>query len=172
LKQAVKQLFFLIGAVTLNSLFLRKDMCSCRKGMQIRCNISYLEEWLKDKNLQSSNAKETLEPLSQAAWLLQVKKITDDDAKEICEHCTSLSTVQQIVKILNSYTPIDDFEKRVSPSFVRKVQAMLNNREDIPQLMLDTKHLFQVTFPFTPSPHALELIQVPSSFRLGFLTRV
>ncbi|NXE67303.1 MYO5C protein, partial [Calcarius ornatus] len=172
LRQAVKQLFFLIGAVTLNSLFLRKDMCSCRKGMQIRCNISYLEEWLKDKNLQSSNAKETLEPLSQAAWLLQVKKITDDDAKEICEHCTSLSTVQQIVKILNSYTPIDDFEKRVTPSFVRKVQAVLNNREDVPQLMLDTKHLFQVTFPFTPSPHALELIQVPSSFKLGFLTRV
>ncbi|NXF74788.1 MYO5C protein, partial [Sclerurus mexicanus] len=171
LKQAVKQLFFLIGAVTLNSLFLRKDMCSCRKGMQIRCNISYLEEWLKDKNLQSSNAKETLEPLSQAAWLLQVKKITDDDAKEICEHCTSLSTVQ-IVKILNSYTPIDDFEKRVTPSFVRKVQAMLNNREDVPQLMLDTKYLFQVTFPFTPSPHALETIQVPSSFKLGFLTRV
>ncbi|NXG02113.1 MYO5C protein, partial [Sakesphorus luctuosus] len=171
LKQAVKQLFFLIGAVTLNSLFLRKDMCSCRKGMQIRCNISYLEEWLKDKNLHSSNAKETLEPLSQAAWLLQVKKITDDDAKEICEHCTSLSTVQ-IVKILNSYTPIDDFEKRVTPSFVRKVQALLNNREDVPQLMLDTKHLFQVTFPFTPSPHALEMIQVPSSFKLGFLTRV
>uniref|UniRef100_A0A8C3BDF0 Myosin VC n=1 Tax=Cairina moschata TaxID=8855 RepID=A0A8C3BDF0_CAIMO len=171
LKQAVKQLFFLIGAVTLNSLFLRKDMCSCRKGMQIRCNISYLEEWLKDKNLQSSNAKETLEPLAQAAWLLQVKKITDDDAKEICEHCTSLSTVQ-IVKILNSYTPIDDFEKRVAPSFVRKVQAMLNNREDVPQLMLDTKYLFQVTFPFTPSPHALEMIQVPSSFKLGFLTRV
>ncbi|NXJ63667.1 MYO5C protein, partial [Rostratula benghalensis] len=171
LKQAVKQLFFLIGAITLNSLFLRKDMCSCRKGMQIRCNISYLEEWLKDKNLQNSSAKETLEPLSQAAWLLQVKKITDDDAKEICEHCTSLSTVQ-IVKILNSYTPIDDFEKRVTPSFVRKVQAMLNNREDAPQLMLDTKYLFQVTFPFTPSPHALEMIQVPSSFKLGFLTRV
>ncbi|KFP76898.1 Unconventional myosin-Vc, partial [Apaloderma vittatum] len=171
LKQTVKQLFFLIGAVTLNSLFLRKDMCSCRKGMQIRCNISYLEEWLKDKNLQSSNAKETLEPLSQAAWLLQVKKITDEDAKEICEHCTSLSAVQ-IVKILNSYTPIDDFEKRVTPSFVRKVQAMLNNREDVPQLMLDTKYVFQVTFPFTPSPHALEMIQVPSSFKLGFLTRI
>uniref|UniRef100_A0A8B9E6J8 Myosin VC n=1 Tax=Anser cygnoides TaxID=8845 RepID=A0A8B9E6J8_ANSCY len=104
LKQAVKQLFFLIGAVTLNSLFLRKDMCSCRKGMQIRCNISYLEEWLKDKNLQSSNAKETLEPLAQAAWLLQVKKITDDDAKEICEHCTSLSTVQVMNHLFYSGT--------------------------------------------------------------------
>ncbi|VTJ70774.1 Hypothetical predicted protein [Marmota monax] len=170
-RQAVKQLFFLIGAVTLNSLFLRKDMCSCRKGMQIRCNISYLEEWLKDKNLQNSLAKETLEPLSQAAWLLQVKKTTDSDAKEIYERCTSLSAVQ-IIKILNSYTPIDDFEKRVTPSFVRKVQALLNSREDSSQLMLDTKYLFQVTFPFTASPHALEMIQIPSSFKLGFLNRL
>jgi len=63
-----------------------------------------LEEWLKDKNLQSSNAKETLEPLSQAAWLLQVKKITDDDAKEICEHCTSLSTVQVMNHLFYSGT--------------------------------------------------------------------
>ncbi|XP_069480944.1 unconventional myosin-Vc isoform X2 [Ambystoma mexicanum] len=171
LKQAVKQLFFLIGTVTLNSLFLRKDMCSCRKGMQIRCNISYLEEWLKEKNMQSSTAKETLEPLSQAAWLLQVKKITDEDAKEIFDRCTALSTVQ-IVKILNSYTPIDDFEKRVPPSFVRKVQSLLSNREDMPHLMLDSKYLFQVTFPFNPSPHALEMVQIPSSLKLGFLTRI
>ncbi|XP_034288553.1 LOW QUALITY PROTEIN: unconventional myosin-Vc [Pantherophis guttatus] len=171
LKQAVRQLFFLIGAVTLNSLFLRKDMCSCRKGMQIRCNISYLEEWLKEKNLQSSSSKETLEPLSQAAWLLQVKKITEEDAKEISEHCTTLSAVQ-IVKILNSYTPIDDFEKRIAPSFVRKVQGMLNNRQNSTQLMHDTKYLFQVTFPFTPSLHPLEMIEIPSSFKLGFLTRI
>ncbi|KAL6037688.1 hypothetical protein STEG23_005957 [Scotinomys teguina] len=170
-RQAVKQLFYLIGAVTLNSLLLRKDMCSCRKGMQIRCNISYLEEWLKDKNLHNSSAKETLEPLSQAAWLLQVKKTTDSDAKEISECCTSLSAVQ-IIKILNSYTPIDDFEKRVAPSFVRKVQALLNNRGDSSQLMLDTKYLFQVTFPFTASPHALEMTQIPSSFKLGFLRRL
>ncbi|KAG8440472.1 hypothetical protein GDO86_006288, partial [Hymenochirus boettgeri] len=171
LKQTVKQLFYLIATVTLNSLFLRKDMCSCRKGMQIRCNISYLEEWLQGKNLHGSAAKETLEPLSQAAWLLQVKKVNDEDAKEICERCTALSSVQ-IVKILNSYTPIDDFEKRVPPSFVRKVQSMLSSREDGSQLMLDSKYLFQVTFPFSPSPHALEMIQIPSSLKLGFLTRI
>ncbi|MGH0143615.1 UNVERIFIED_CONTAM: hypothetical protein FKN15_003689 [Acipenser sinensis] len=98
-----------------------KDMCSCRKGMQIRCNISYLEEWLKEKNLQGSCAIDTMEPLCQTAWLLQVNKSTDEDAKEICERCSGLSAVQ-VVKILNSYTPIDDFEKRVAPSFVRKVQ--------------------------------------------------
>jgi hypothetical protein len=44
--------------------------------------------------LISSLAKETLEPLSQAAWLLQVKKTTDSDAEEIYERCSSLSAVQ------------------------------------------------------------------------------
>uniref|UniRef100_A0A4W3JX62 Myosin VC n=1 Tax=Callorhinchus milii TaxID=7868 RepID=A0A4W3JX62_CALMI len=170
-KQVVKQLFFLIGAVTINNLFLRKDMCSCRKGMQIRCNISYLEEWLKDKNMQSSNAKETLEPLSQAAWLLQVNKTTDDDVKEICEKCSFLSAVQ-IIKILNSYTPIDDFEKRLAPSFVRKVQSQLQTREGNQALIVDIKYHFQVTFPFSPSPQALETIQIPNSFKLSFLTRI
>ncbi|XP_069766327.1 unconventional myosin-Vc [Narcine bancroftii] len=168
IKQAVKQLFFLIGAITLNNILLRKDMCSCRKGMQIRCNISYLEEWLKEKNMQGSNAKETLELLAQAAWLLQVNKSTDDDVKEICERCSSLSAVQ-IVKILNSYTPIDYFEKRVTPSFVRKVQSQLNSREDGSTLIIDAKYHFQVTFPFSPSTLALETIQIPSSLKLNFL---
>lgn len=36
IKQVVKQLFFLVGATTFNHIMLCKDMCSCRKGMQIR----------------------------------------------------------------------------------------------------------------------------------------
>ncbi|KAM9753749.1 unconventional myosin-Vc [Menidia menidia] len=171
IKQAVKQLFFVVGATTFNHILLRKDMCSCRKGMQIRCNISYLEEWLKEKELQSSNAIDTLRPLAQAAWLLQVNKLTDDDAKEVAEKCTELNPVQ-IVKILNSYTPIDDFEKRVPSSFVRQVQSLLQDREGSTQLMLDSDYRFQVTFPFSPSPQALELLQVPSSLHLDFLTRI
>ncbi|XP_035272460.1 unconventional myosin-Vc [Anguilla anguilla] len=171
IKQVVKQQFFLVGASTLNNILLRKDMCSCRKGMQIRCNISYLEEWLKEKDLQHSNAMDTMEPLSQVAWLLQVNKSTDEDAKEISTKCTELNAVQ-IIKILNSYTPIDDFEKRVSPSFVRKVQSLLQGRGGSTQLMLDAQYHFQVTFPFSPSPQALELVQVPSSLKLGFLTKI
>uniref|UniRef100_A0A3B3XZU9 Dilute domain-containing protein n=1 Tax=Poecilia mexicana TaxID=48701 RepID=A0A3B3XZU9_9TELE len=170
-KQAVKQLFFLIGATTFNQIMLRKDMCSCRKGMQIRCNISYLEEWLKENELQSCGAIDTLRPLAQAAWLLQVNKSTDEDAKEIAEKCTELNPVQ-IVKILNSYTPIDDFEKRVTSSFVRQVQSFLQEYEGATQLMLDTDYRFQVTFPFYPSSTALESLQVPSSLRLEFLTRI
>uniref|UniRef100_A0A3Q2QJ82 Myosin VC n=1 Tax=Fundulus heteroclitus TaxID=8078 RepID=A0A3Q2QJ82_FUNHE len=169
--QAVKQLFFLVGTTTLNHIMLRKDMCSCRKGMQIRCNISYLEEWLKENELQSSRAIDTLKPLAQAAWLLQVNKSTDEDAKEITERCTELNPVQ-IVKILNSYTPIDDFEKRVASSFVRKVQSFLQEYKGSSQLMLDTEYRFQVTFPFCPSSTALESLQVPSSLHLDFLTRI
>ncbi|KAM4553324.1 unconventional myosin-Vc [Fundulus diaphanus] len=169
--QAVKQLFFVVGATTLNHIMLRKDMCSCRKGMQIRCNISYLEEWLKENELQSSRAIDTLRPLAQAAWLLQVNKSTDEDAKEITERCTELNPVQ-IVKILNSYTPIDDFEKRVTSSFVRKVQSFLQEYKGSSQLMLDTEYRFQVMFPFCPSSTALESLQVPSSLHLDFLTRI
>uniref|UniRef100_A0A8C7GGR0 Myosin VC n=1 Tax=Oncorhynchus kisutch TaxID=8019 RepID=A0A8C7GGR0_ONCKI len=154
-QQAVKQTFFLVGAATLNNILLRKDMCSCRKGMQIRCNISYLEEWLKEKDLvQGTSAMETLKPLCQAAWLLQVNKTTDDDAKEIIEQCSELNTVQKIM-----YFPCP--------------QGLLQDREGgSSQLMLDTQYRFQVTFPFTPSSQALELLQLPSSLRLGFITRI
>ncbi|KTF90094.1 hypothetical protein cypCar_00047446 [Cyprinus carpio] len=142
--QVIRQLFFLIGATSVNSILLRKDLCSCRKGMQIRCNISYLEEWLREKDLQSSCAMETLGSLSQVAWLLQVSKTTDEDAAEIKQRCSELSPVQ----------------------------ALLQEREGSSQLMMDSQYRFQVTFPFCSSAQALELLQVPSNLRLGFVTRI
>ncbi|XP_077423266.1 unconventional myosin-Vc isoform X2 [Vanacampus margaritifer] len=171
IKQVVKQLIFHIGATTLNNLLLRKDMCSCRKGMQIRCNISYLEEWLQEKDLQSCHLIDTLKPLTEAAWLLQVSKSTDDDAKAITDKCTELNTVQ-IVKILNSYTPIDAFEKRVASSFVRKVQSLRQDHDGAAQLMMDAHYRFPVTFPFCSSSQALELFHVPISLHLEFLTMI
>ncbi|XP_073786131.1 unconventional myosin-Va isoform X14 [Danio rerio] len=171
IKQVVKQQFYIIGAVTLNNLLLRKDMCSWSKGMQIRYNVSQLEEWLRDKNLMTCGAKETLEPLIQAAQLLQVKKKTDEDAEAICSMCNALSTAQ-IVKVLNLYTPVNAFEERVSVLFIRTIQTRLRDRKESPQLLMDTKLIYPVTFPFNPSSLALETIQIPSSLNLAFLTRV
>lgn len=171
IKQVVKQMFYIVGAITLNNLLLRKDMCSWSKGMQIRYNVSQLEEWLRDKNLMNSGAKETLEPLIQAAQLLQVKKKTDDDAEAICSMCNALTTAQ-IVKVLNLYTPVNEFEERVSVSFIRTIQMRLRDRKDSPQLLMDAKHIFPVTFPFNPSSLALETIQIPASLGLGFISRV
>lgn len=59
-----------------------------------RFNIGQLEEWLRGKNLLSSGAAETMEPLIQAAQLLQLKKKTSEDAEAICSLCTSLTTQQ------------------------------------------------------------------------------
>uniref|UniRef100_A0A3P9NF10 Unconventional myosin-Va n=1 Tax=Poecilia reticulata TaxID=8081 RepID=A0A3P9NF10_POERE len=171
IKQVVKQLFYIIGAVTLNNLLLRKDMCSWSKGMQIRYNVSQLEEWLRDKGLMNCGAKETLEPLIQAAQLLQVKKKNEEDAEAICSMCHALTTAQ-IVKVLNLYTPVNEFEERVSVAFIRTIQTRLRDRSESPQLLMDTKMIYPVTFPFSPSSLALETIQIPTSLNLSFLTRV
>lgn len=60
----------------------------------LRYNISQLEEWLRGRNLHQSGAVQTMEPLIQAAQLLQLKKKTPEDAEAICSLCTSLSTQQ------------------------------------------------------------------------------
>ena len=44
--------------------------------------------------------------------------------------CDALK-VSQIIKILNLYTPADEYEERVSPSFVRKIQNKLQDRAAI-----------------------------------------
>ncbi|XP_066568297.1 unconventional myosin-Vb isoform X1 [Amia ocellicauda] len=171
IQQVFKQLFYMINAVTLNNLLLRKDVCSWSTGMQLRFNISQMEEWLRSKNLQQSGAISTMEPLIQAAQLLQVKKKTNEDAKAICTMCTALST-QQIVKILNLYTPLNEFEERVTVSFIRSIQGLLQDNTDSQQLLVDAKHTFPVLFPYTPSNLSLETLHIPASLSLDFLTRV
>ena len=82
----------------------------------------------------------------QATQLLQARK-SEEDVPGICEMCDKLRVSQvsadpdcdemihithwppfQIIKILNLYTPADEFEERVSPSFVRKIQNKLQER--------------------------------------------
>ncbi|XP_052393101.1 unconventional myosin-Vb isoform X3 [Carassius gibelio] len=170
-QQVVRQLFYSINAVTLNNLLLRKDVCSWSTGMQLRYNISQLEEWLRGNNLHQSGAVATMEPVIQAAQLLQVKKKTSQDAEAICSLCTALS-LQQIVKILNLYTPLNEFEERVTVSFIRDIQNRLQDRAENNQLLVDTKYTFPVVFTYTPSVLSLETVHIPASLSLDFLTRV
>ncbi|KAL4216467.1 myosin V [Mactra antiquata] len=167
-KQIFRQLYYFLGASALNNLLLRKEMCNWSKGMQIRYNISYLEQWLRDSKLQESGAGETLEPIIQASQLLQARK-TDADVDSVCEMCSKLAT-PQIVKILNLYTPVDEFEERVPISFIRKIQQKLKEREKTDNsLLMDLKFSYSVTFPFNPSKIALESIEVPEQLSLGNL---
>ncbi|XP_049577986.1 unconventional myosin-Va isoform X1 [Syngnathus scovelli] len=171
IKQVVRQQFYMICAVTLNHLLLRKDMCSWSKGLQIRYNVWQLEEWLAERQLADCGAKEMLEPLVQAAQLLQVNKKTEADAQAICNMCTGLTTAQ-IVKVLTLYTPVIEFEERVTTTFIATIRDILKDREESSTLMMDAKKVFSVTLSFSPSTVALETIQIPISLKLDFLNRI
>lgn len=60
--------------------------------------------------------------------MLQARK-TEDDVDSVCEMCSALTHLQ-ICKILNLYTITDEFEERVSETFIRKVRAKLQERAE------------------------------------------
>ncbi|CAL8308765.1 unnamed protein product [Lota lota] len=173
IEQAFRQLTYVISASTLNSLLLRNDVCCWSRGIQIRYNVSVLEEWLRSHNLQAGGAVAELEPLIQAAQLLQVGKKTEADAEALVETCNALSS-QQIMKILKLYTPHSDLEEKVTLNFIRTVLSVLKRRSDgrPPQLVMDVGHVFPVTFPYLPPPelHANQL-DIPDSLKISFLRR-
>ncbi|XP_076808064.1 unconventional myosin-Va-like [Clavelina lepadiformis] len=165
--QIFRQVFYSIVAHTLNNQLVRKELCNWSKAMQIRYNVSQLEEWIRKHNLGESSVLSTLDPLVHASQLLQVKKSTDGDAEEICEMCTSLNS-NQIVKLLQMITPTNDYEERVPVKFVKSVQAKLRNKKhqvSNDSLLLDTSRLFGVTFSYCPSSLALEQIAIPDNLR-------
>nr|CAD7430254.1 unnamed protein product [Timema monikensis] len=174
--QVFRQIFYFICASSLNNLLLRKDLCHWSKGMQIRYNLSHLEQWVRDHRMQETNVLDTLQPIIQAAHLLQARKQTED-VQSVCDMCDKLSmfqerwiethkkdkhnmaltmkrttqftlntaavgqrvircslfnmwSIQQIIKILNLYTPADDFEERVPVAFIRKIQTTLHERAE------------------------------------------
>ncbi|RXM90865.1 Unconventional myosin-Va [Acipenser ruthenus] len=103
------------------------------------------------------------------------KKIGELEAQKRCNMIgrnTPSILMMMIVKVLNLYTPVNEFEERVSVAFIRTIQIRLRDRKESPQLLMDTKNIYPVTFPFNPSSLALETIQIPSSLNLLFLTRV
>lgn len=95
-----------------------------------RYNVSQLEEWLRDKGLMVCGAKETLEPLIQAAQLLQVKKKTDEDAEAICSMCQALTTAQVNRPVVhlnhNQIIPNSFLFNFLSTSVCQKIKATLS----------------------------------------------
>lgn len=87
------QLFYFICSNALNNLLLRKDLCNWSKGMQIRYNISHLEQWTRDNHMTDMGIPQALEPIIQASQLLQARK-TEQDVDSICDMCTQLSLSQ------------------------------------------------------------------------------
>ncbi|CAG7709106.1 unnamed protein product [Allacma fusca] len=178
-QQVFRQLFYYICAGALNNLLLRKDLCHWSKGMQIRYNISILEEWCREKKM-SLEVVSSLQPIIQASQLLQARK-TEKDVNSLCEMCDKL-TINQVIKLLNLYTPADEYEERLPISLIRQVQNRLqelrkSGSDFLPypgtgtNLLMDTKYSFAVKFPFNPSNIRLEDIEIPEAFNINHLVK-
>lgn len=142
--------------------------------------------------VQETALKGTLQPIIQAAHLLQARK-SDEDVVSVCEMCGALTPLQ-ICKILNLYSPIDEFEQRVPISFINKVQAKLQERSNYNEqqvrnikstpsscfylipvfktLLMDIKYCYPVRFPFIPSCIRLEDIEIPDVLKLPMLEKI
>ncbi|VVC36488.1 Hypothetical protein CINCED_3A024235 [Cinara cedri] len=171
--QIFKQLYYFICANALNNLLLRKDLSYWAKGMQIRFNLSHLEQWIRDKIPYPQDVVNTLLPIIQASQLLQARK-TDDDVNSICEMCDKMNA-NQIIKLLTSFKPTDDCEERISMDFIKKVKDKLEERpecQDKEKLLMDTKYVYPITFPFHPSNIRLEDIEVPEVLNLHMLQKI
>lgn len=151
-------------------------MCNWSKGIEIRYNMSQLEQWIRDSKLQDSGALETLQPVIQSSQLLQARK-TVDDIKSICDMCDKL-TIAQIQRILFLYTPLEAYDEKLSRQFIDKVTNSLKDIRKLENntvqqiLILDTKKHFPVYIPFNPSNISLETIEIPEQFGLGFLKKI
>ncbi|EDV25275.1 uncharacterized protein TRIADDRAFT_24346, partial [Trichoplax adhaerens] len=165
IKQVFRQIFYFIAAYMLNNMLLRKDMCNWSKGMQIRYNISQLEEWCRDNDLSESGAIESLEYVTQATQLLQVSKKTKEDVDGIFDMCNRLNPLQ-IQKILTMYMPISEFEDRVPASIIQYVAARGGTQNSNYRLMMDLTYMFPVTFLFAQSLTKLEDVLIPEGLKL------
>lgn len=107
--------------------------------------------------------------------------------------CSAL-TAMQICKILSLYTPVDEFEQRVSPTFIRNVKAKLGTRDPdgdnqvctlirkirtlktlkyfLQSLLMDIKYRYTIRFPFNPSDIHLEDIDIPAAIDLPMLEKL
>ncbi|XP_049955333.1 unconventional myosin-Va-like [Schistocerca serialis cubense] len=83
---------------------------------------------------QCTDVPTTLQPIIQAAHLLQARKL-DEDVQHVCNMCDKLSMLQAT-------------------------------------LLMDTKFMFPVRFPFNPSKIHLEDIEVPEVLNLPMLKKV
>ena len=171
------QLFYYIGACALNNLLMRKEMCHWTKGIQIRFNVSYLEQWVREQHFvipdPTISITDSLQPIIEAAQLLQARK-TDDDVENVCSICSRLTSAQ-IVKLLSMYTPSDELEDSIPVKFIRQVETELKKRLPDPtqgKLLMDTKLTYTVRFPYSASAVKLEEVTVPSSLKLSMLNKV
>eukprot|EP00053_Salpingoeca_punica_P009393 m.84178 g.84178 ORF g.84178 m.84178 type:complete len:180 (+) comp15007_c0_seq1:1422-1961(+) len=168
IRQIFKQIFYFINATLVNNILLRKDCCHWSKGMQVRYNLTKVEEWARKNGLD--DVSDQLAEAIEISKLLQVNKTRREDVDVICETCEHLNTLQ-IQKILTMYTP-GDYEERVPTDVIRAVMERGKDKTDPTKLMMDAAQLYPVTFPFSPAAPKFPSIKLPASLCIDCIEKI
>ena len=68
---------------------------------------------------------------------------------------------------------MNEFEERLPISFIRKIQQRLSELKGSSQsLLMDTKNMYAVDFPFNASTVSMETLEAPSEWGLGFIKKL
>ena len=169
-KQVFTQLFALMNAALVNNILLRKDLCHCFKGVQIRYNINQLQEWALARKLEDMRG--VLAETVQVCGLLQINKSSLACVDSICDTTAALNPLQ-VQKILSMYVPMDG-EERVPAAVIRAVAERGADRADPAKLMMDSSHHFPVVFPFSECHVDFAQLAIPPQLAddLAFLVRM
>ncbi|XP_065317339.1 unconventional myosin-Va-like isoform X1 [Gordionus sp. m RMFG-2023] len=123
--QIFKQIFYMIGAMVFNVILQNKNYCNFTKATQIRYNLSQLETFCRNNSLLcKGNIISGLEPLMAASRMIQSRK-TLDDCESLCNISESLRPCQ-IIHLLVSYTPTEEYEQRVTPELIDACKIRLS----------------------------------------------
>ncbi|CAD6190070.1 unnamed protein product [Caenorhabditis auriculariae] len=176
--QVIGQMTNWMCALSLNHLMFRKELCNFEKAIQIKHNVTEIQNWLHSKGL--GEFREALEPLVQACHLLQSRK-DESNLDTLCGEMTSKLKPRQVVAILQHYDPSDDMEEGITPQFLVAVQRKLNERaaknndpvEDKDALIMMGTYLPPFdTRSFSYSDFPLETLSLPSCLHLNNVCRL
>jgi myosin-5 len=162
LRQVLRQLIYFIVSISLNQLLVRRDLCNWTKAMQLRYNVSQIEEFLSRRNLREGPIIKELNPLVQSSQLMQVKKQDENDAKLLLQMCDSL-TGAQVLKLLQLITPVHEYEEVVPARFLSIIKNKTSKNPGIQQR--DVAHIFTPEFPYVPSDVVLTELELPHEVR-------
>ena len=108
-QQALSQLLAWIGSETFNHILSNKAYLKRSKALQIRLNMSYLEDWvrinLSPDSIHFEIARQSLHPTIQLLQWLQCLSSLDDDMETFTKTIASLDllTPQQMLKAADDY---------------------------------------------------------------------
>ncbi|VDD96442.1 unnamed protein product [Enterobius vermicularis] len=179
LDQIFGQMTYWICALALNHLMFRKELCNFEKAIQIKHNVTEIQNWLFEKGFGTH--RDTLEPLVQASHLLQSKK-DESNLDTLCGDMTSKLKPKQVISILQHYAPSDGFEeRRMDPEFLVKVAEKLAERtrqmggteaDQNALIMMGTYLKPFDSKPFVHSDFALEMLSLPTCLHLQTVCRL